>query len=115
MSSFTSESDSNESRIDLYKEILKALGNNPHNEYSPYLLFSFWNQPLMYPVFRFVIKYTSPAASRAMVVWVPLIVVLTAVGFATALLGLVVTIALLGYATWHGYRETIDASAWPEN
>jgi len=51
----------------------------------------------------------------AMVVWVALIVVLTAVGFATALLGLVVTIPLLGYATWHGYRETIDASAWPEN
>jgi len=51
----------------------------------------------------------------AMAVWAALIVVLTAVGFATALLGLVVTIPLLGYATWHGYRETIDASAWPEN
>jgi len=49
----------------------------------------------------------------AMVTWVLLIVGLTAVGFATALLGLAVTIPLLGYATWHGYRETIDASAWP--
>jgi uncharacterized membrane protein len=27
-----------------------------------------------------------------------------------ALLGL--TLPLIGYATWHGYRETIDASAW---
>jgi len=51
----------------------------------------------------------------AMFVWVLLIVGLTAVGFATALLGLALTIPLLGYATWHGYRETIDASAWPRN
>jgi len=51
----------------------------------------------------------------AMAVWVAMIVALTAIGFATALLGLVVTIPLLGYATWHGYRATIDASAWPEN
>ncbi len=51
----------------------------------------------------------------AMLVWVMLIVGLTAIGFATALLGLAITIPLLGYATWHGYRETIDASAWPRN
>lgn len=51
----------------------------------------------------------------AMAVWVLLIVALTAVGFATALLGLAVTIPLLGHATWHGYRETVDASAWPAN
>lgn len=52
---------------------------------------------------------------RAMAVWVMLIVGLTALGFATALLGLAVVIPLLGYATWHGYTETIDASAWPSN
>lgn len=51
----------------------------------------------------------------AMAVWATLIVGLTALGFATALLGLAVVIPLLGYATWHGYRETIDASAWPSN
>lgn len=51
----------------------------------------------------------------AMVVWVLLIVGLTAIGFATALLGLAITIPVLGYATWHGYRETIDAGAWPSN
>jgi len=51
----------------------------------------------------------------AMAVWVMLIVGLTAVGFATALLGLAVVIPLLGYATWHGYVETIDAGAWPVN
>ena len=51
----------------------------------------------------------------AMATWVTLIVLLTAVGFATALLGLALTIPLLGYATWHGYLATIDASAWPAN
>lgn len=51
----------------------------------------------------------------AMLVWIGLIVLLTAAGFATALLGLAVTIPLLGYATWHGYQATIDASAWPAN
>jgi len=33
----------------------------------------------------------------------------------TALLGLAVTIPVLGHATRHAYRETIDASAWPAN
>jgi len=51
----------------------------------------------------------------AMAVWVLIIVGLTGIGFATALLGLAVVIPLLGYATWHAYRETIDASAWPQH
>jgi len=49
----------------------------------------------------------------AMAVWIALIVALTGLGFATAGLGLIVAIPVLGYATWHGYIETIDASAWP--
>jgi len=52
---------------------------------------------------------------RAMALWVMLIVVLTGIGFATALIGLAVTIPVLGHATWHAYRDTIDASAWPES
>jgi len=51
----------------------------------------------------------------AMAVWIALIVLLTGLGFVTAGLGLVVVIPLLGYATWHGYVETIDASAWPDS
>jgi len=35
---------------------------------------------------------------------------LTAIGFVTALLGLAVTIPVLGHATWHAYRDTIDAA-----
>lgn len=51
----------------------------------------------------------------AMAVWALLIVLLTGIGFATALLGLAVTIPVLGHATWHAYRDTIDSSAWPES
>jgi uncharacterized membrane protein len=51
----------------------------------------------------------------AMAVWIAVIVVVTGLGFATAGLGLIVAIPLLGYATWHGYVETIDASDWPES
>ena len=49
----------------------------------------------------------------AMAVWALLIVTLTAIGFATALIGLAVVIPVLGHATWHAYKETIDAGAWP--
>lgn len=51
----------------------------------------------------------------AISVWVLLIIGLTALGFFTALIGLAVTIPVLGHATWHGYKDVIDASAWPEH
>jgi len=51
----------------------------------------------------------------AMAVWIACIVGLTGLGFATAGLGLIVAIPLLGYATWHAYVDTIDASGWPES
>lgn len=53
------------------------------------------------------------ANKPAMLVWIALIVGAVAIGFATALVGLAVTMPLIGHATWHAYRETIDASAWP--
>lgn len=49
----------------------------------------------------------------AMAVWLAIILVLTGIGFATAFIGLVVLFPLLGHATWHAYRQVIDASAWP--
>lgn len=49
----------------------------------------------------------------AMLVWGTLIALLTALGFATAFLGLIVVMPWLAYAAWHGYREVIDAEAWP--
>ncbi len=48
-----------------------------------------------------------------MLLWAAIIVALTAIGFATALLGLGILMPWLAYATWHGYRETLDASEWP--
>lgn len=51
----------------------------------------------------------------AMLVWVLCIVGLLVVGALTAFLGFLVVIPLLGYATWHGYLETIDASAFPRH
>jgi uncharacterized membrane protein len=43
----------------------------------------------------------------AMLVWAGLIVGLTAVGFFTLLVGMVIVTPLLGYATWHAYRDLI--------
>lgn len=50
---------------------------------------------------------------RVMLLWAALVVVLTAAGFATAFLGLGIVMPWLGYAAWHAYRETLDASSWP--
>jgi hypothetical protein len=44
----------------------------------------------------------------AMLVWSALIVVLTAFGFVTMLLGMIVVAPLLGHATWHAYRDLIE-------
>jgi uncharacterized membrane protein len=44
---------------------------------------------------------------RVSALWALLIFVLVAAGFATALIGLVFVVPLLGYASWHAYREAI--------
>ena len=64
----------------------------------------------------------------AMAVWAALIVLAVAPGFAMLLIAresgtslalvmvlLGVTLPLIGHATWHGYRATVDASPWPRN
>jgi len=48
-----------------------------------------------------------------MLFWGFLIAVFTAIGFATAMFGFILIIPLLGYATWHGYRDALDVSDWP--
>lgn len=50
----------------------------------------------------------------AMALWIALIVTLVGLSFVTLGLGLAVAVPVLGYATWHAYRGTIDARAWPE-
>jgi uncharacterized membrane protein len=44
--------------------------------------------------------------------WAVLVVFFTAVGFLTFMLGFIVIIPWLGYATWHGYREALDVEQW---
>lgn len=48
-----------------------------------------------------------------MVIWGALLLVLTLLGFVTALIGLVLVMPLLGYASWHAYRDVLDVSGWP--
>jgi uncharacterized membrane protein len=43
----------------------------------------------------------------AMAVWAASIAVLTAIGFATFLVGLVIVLPVLGHAAWHAYRDLI--------
>jgi len=49
----------------------------------------------------------------AMLVWGTLIVAAVILGFATLCVGFIVLMPLLGHATWHAYREVIDATMWP--
>ena len=49
-----------------------------------------------------------------MAFWAALIMLGTLLGLLTALLGLIVAMPVLGHASWHAYRDLVDASAWPE-
>lgn len=46
----------------------------------------------------------------AMAMWAALIVVFTLLGLASLLLGLVFVMPMLGHASWHAYRDLVDAS-----
>lgn len=50
---------------------------------------------------------------RAMLLWVTMIVASVLIGLATGFIGFIVTMPLIGHASWHAYRDTIDAAAWP--
>lgn len=52
---------------------------------------------------------------KPMMVWAIIIFLTVLLGFATALLGFLVLMPIIGHATWHAYKETIDASAWAKN
>ncbi len=49
-----------------------------------------------------------------MAMWSALIMLLVALGFATLLTGLLVVVPILGHASWHAYRDLVDASALPQ-
>ncbi len=52
---------------------------------------------------------------RTMLVWLSLIVAGLLIGLLTAFIGLVVILPVIGFGVWHGYLETIDASAFPRH
>jgi uncharacterized membrane protein len=52
---------------------------------------------------------------RAMIVWLTPIVLGLLIGVATAFVGLIVIVPVIGYGAWHGYLETIDASEFPRH
>ncbi|MFQ5636075.1 MAG: DUF2189 domain-containing protein [Gammaproteobacteria bacterium] len=52
---------------------------------------------------------------RAMFVWITLILFGLVLGIVTAFAGLVFILPLIGFAAWHGYLDTIDASAFPRH
>jgi uncharacterized membrane protein len=50
----------------------------------------------------------------ALALWAALIMLLTLIGLGTAMLGLIVIVPWLGHASWHAYRDLVDASSLPE-
>ena len=52
---------------------------------------------------------------KPMFLWALMILMTVLLGFATALIGFIVLLPIIGHATWHAYREMIDASAWEKN
>ena len=56
------------------------------------------------------------AAPVTLALWAALLMALTAIGMATALLGLVVAVPWLAHASWHAYRDLVgDPEAPPVN
>lgn len=52
---------------------------------------------------------------KALLVWAGLIFIALLVSLMTFLVGLIIILPILGHATWHAYRGTIDTSAWPDH
>lgn len=49
----------------------------------------------------------------AMALWAVLILGFTLLGLGALLIGLVPVMPMLGHASWHAYRDLVDAGAWP--
>lgn len=86
-------------------------------------LFVFATTALAVPMLvdRRVDIFTAAAASvravqvnpKSMMLWAALIVVMVAAGLITLLIGLVITLPLIGHATWHAYQDIYGQAAPP--
>jgi len=45
---------------------------------------------------------------NAMILWAAIIVIFTGIGLATGGLGLIITLPLIGHATWHAYKQVMS-------
>jgi uncharacterized membrane protein len=54
------------------------------------------------------------ANPRPMALWAALILGFTLLGLGSLLLGLIAVLPMLGHASWHAYRDLVDASGLPE-
>lgn len=45
---------------------------------------------------------------NAMILWAAIIVIFTGIGLATAGIGLIITLPLIGHATWHAYKQVMS-------
>ena len=51
---------------------------------------------------------------KVMFLWAATILAGVVLSVVTGLLALIVIFPVIGYATWHAYQETVDASDWPQ-
>jgi uncharacterized membrane protein len=49
-----------------------------------------------------------------MALWSAIIMAATLLSMATLMIGFIVTVPIIGHATWHAYRDLLDATALPE-
>lgn len=52
---------------------------------------------------------------KVMILWALIIVFIVTVSFATAFIGFILMMPLVGHGTWHAYQQTINADAWPRH
>jgi len=50
-----------------------------------------------------------------MMIWASVIVACVIICVLTGFLAMVVLMPLLGYASWHGYKQTINPAQWEKN
>ena len=58
---------------------------------------------------------TDPGSPDQVSIAIGVIVLSLLLSFLTAFLGLAVLMPVIGYASWHAYRDTICADDWPNN
>jgi len=51
----------------------------------------------------------------ACLIWAGVIFIFAIINITTGFISMIITMPLLGYSTWHGYKQTILSEQWPKN